>query len=744
MITADLVSYIRKQQERNIPKFLIISKLVKAGWIEEDIEEGFEKIEKEKEESSNPKIDTEIKSFEIKVKEGESFSDKYREPVGEGEPLAKIEIPIIKKELIAKVEEKPRVEVGEKKEQVNTSIELQELELTRGETKSDKPKVWIPMSVPVKEVLEQATEDNLVTQSKELLKPEEGKKEEIIESHIVTPSEQSNQDQKLKASTDAVVDEFVKTETLESKEETKRDYSLDNLPKIAVLTTYPKDVLRIKTDMEEEARQGTVFDPSPKKKISKWMIIIPVVIILLGVGVWTVVSGLVDIKNINIPFIKKDPRALILNNSKILSSLNSYKTETIVEVSFPSIASVSAGLLTGEAVTSQDKDTITLNAVGNVNQNEQGFLSDNSLLVKGTILQNFLNTNIKNDGTSLYVNIPDLSVLLKNNAPIPSVVKINEEEFSGIPSLFGPKAGTLLKKINLYKLLSSGISSYIDKDTLGTYDELIKGVEITEKGQESIKGVETYHYSVIPDRQLFKNLLTKIYDRFTMNLTDEEKEGISTIIGSTTVDSFDIWVGKGDNTIYQYNILLDIPLSKIVGLEDKSIGDNQVRISWKTTYFDFNIANEIVIPETSSSAADFIKSTKIEKMKNQVFSFSPLATNLYKAEKATGVKANNSGSCMSPASGSLFSPTGHPKSATLSVSPISLLLNEILTTTNGLGSCYSSASAWAFTIPLSDNYDPTAKIESYTSFYCIDSKGTTEELTSLPKGISCPSQTEAL
>jgi hypothetical protein len=329
--------------------------------------------------------------------------------------------------------------------------------------------------------------------------------------------------------------------------------------------------------------------------------------------------------------------------------------------------------------------------------------------------------------------------MLKENAPIPSVVKINEEEFSDIPSLFGPKAETLLKKINLYKLLSSGISSYIDKDTLGTYDELIKGVEITEKGQESIKGVETYHYSVIPDRQLFKNLLIKISDRFMMNLTTEEQDEITTIIGSTTVDSFDVWVGKGDNTIYQYNILLDIPLSKIVGLEDKSIGDNQVRISWKTTYFDFNVSNEIVIPETSSSAVDFIKSTKTEKMKNQVSSFSPLAINLYKAEKATGVKANTSGSCMSPATGSLFSPTGHPKSATLSVGPISLLLNEILTTTNGLGSCYSSPSAWAFTIPISDNYDPTATIESYTSFYCIDSKGTTKELTSLPKGTSCPS-----
>ena len=92
---------------------------------------------------------------------------------------------------------------------------------------------------------------------------------------------------------------------------------------------------------------------------------------------------------------------------------------------------------------------------------------------------------------------------------------------------------------------------------------------------------------------------------------------------------------------------------------------------------------------------------------------------------------------MLPTPGSLFSPNGHPKTSTLPVSAISLLLNDVLKTTNNLGSCYSTPNAWSFAVPLLDFYDSASTIENYSSFYCIDSTGKGEELPSLPKGITC-------
>ena len=376
-----------------------------------------------------------------------------------------------------------------------------------------------------------------------------------------------------------------------------------------------------------------------------------------------------------------------------------------------------------------------------ISQKNNKFISDNSINVRGSILENDIDSSIKNDGQFLYVDVPDLSKVFKESTPLPASVKLTEDEFALVPSLFGPKIENILNKVNLYRLLSSGISSYIDSNTLGSYDELINSVEITNKGEENIRGVGTYHYTINPDKQLFKNLLTKIVEKFAGRLSDIDYENLKMIISSTSVSSFDVWVGKGDNTIYQYNIKLDVPMTKILGFEDKSIGDNTLGVSLKVTYFDFNVPNEIISPEGYIDSNEFVKNTKLERMKEKVQSFSILANNLQKVEKKYGTTSNTKGSCMAPVSQSLFSPTGHPKASILQVSDISSLLNDILGVTNGIGSCYSTPTAWSFAIPLSDNYDPTYNVESYSSFYCVDNKGSDSILTSLPSSVSCQTPT---
>jgi hypothetical protein len=263
-------------------------------------------------------------------------------------------------------------------------------------------------------------------------------------------------------------------------------------------------------------------------------------------------------------------------------------------------------------------------------------------------------------------------------------------------------------------------------------------MDIVSKGEENIKGIDTYHYLINADRQLSKNLLNKIADNFILNLSDEDKNGLTNILGSVTISSFDVWIGKGDNSIYQYNVILDVPLSKIIGFEDKSIGDNTVSINWKTTYYDFNISNNILMPEESVAVTDFVNNINETKMRNDIYSFRQLASNLSKAEGSYGKNSNPSGSCINPTPGSLFSPTGHTKNTTDAVSSISKLLNNILGITNNAGFCYSTTKAWSFAIPISSNYDVSSlPPEGYTSFFCIDSTGTTQDLTASPNGVVC-------
>jgi len=361
--------------------------------------------------------------------------------------------------------------------------------------------------------------------------------------------------------------------------------------------------------------------------------------------------------------------------------------------------------------------------------------------IKSSLLQDYITTDIKNDDSELFVSVPDLKEIFDENAPEPSMVKINEQQFNLIPPLFSLPAETTLTKINLYKILSSGMSSYIDNGTLDVYDEFINNTEITEKGEETIKGTDTYHYSVNTNRQLAKKLLSKISKNFVSNLSESDMNGLDQILGSVTVESLDVWIGKGDNNIYQYDVVLDVPLSKIIGFEDKSIGDNLVSVNWKTTYYDFNVSNNIVMPDVSVDATDFVNNIKETKIKNDVSSFKQLSTNLFNIEKSYGNKSNGSGSCMKPISGSLFSPIGHVKSATSAIGSISLFLDDILKTTNNVGYCYSTTKAWSFTVPISDNYDSTTSLPGYKSYFCIDNTGFTADLTTPPTSVVCAPKT---
>ena len=605
-----------------------------------------------------------------------------------------------------------------KSKTINASIqtEVQTEQDIKEIPKIESVKIWTPMNVPI---VENKNKEELIPNliPKEFVDP-------VVITPVVSPITVAV----------PVLEEKkipVKIDTISSvSDEQPKSYQISDLPKIAMLSSYKKDLMSVSSVETKEV-------DIKKGKKSKWVVII-LVLFVVGLIIWLFLGGYIDVKNINLPFIKEDPKLLLLDNSKNLSSLKSYKTETNIEIIFPSFFNISAGLMSGEAVSSSEKDNISINTLGIINQNNNDLLSDNFVTVKGSILPDYITTDIKNNGSDLFVSVPDLSQILGDNAPKSSVIKINEAQFELIPSLFSEKIGNQLQKVNFYNILSSGMSSYINNETLNIYDEFINNADISEKGEEVIRGINTYHYFITVDRQLSKKLLNKIAEGFVLNLSDEDKNNLDSILGATTIDSFDVWVGKGDNNIYQYNVVLAVPLSKIIGFEDKSIGDNQIKIDWKTTYYDFNILSEIMMPKDSLEIEQFIKNINEMKTKNEVLSFKELALDLFKYEGSYGKKSNKEDSCMNPTSGSLFSPLGHSKNSVPAVSSISELLNKIMLKTNNNGFCYSTPKAWSFTIPMIDNYDPTSiPSPEEKPLFCIDSTGAIMSVASSPLGVVC-------
>lgn len=716
MTTEDLISYIKKQVAIGASRESITSKLVLVGWRREDIDEGFSVVEKANYPKDNvvetPVVPMQNKSE--KLVESPSV-DSYRESVfgnsNFSEPIEPNKIENIKGET------KQQDVFSQVGIEIEGGVSSDEELIPNLLPKTKKEEFIISPTAEIK-IPERYQDVNPTAQE---IKPVENKIEEVPQQ---LPT----------------ANELIKEENTNGVKEEAKVYQIKDLPKIAMISSYNRDIESMQSvdgvRVPREEKKAIPFIPQ-KKRSKRWIIFVVIIAILLGVS-FIFANNYFNIRNLGFSLIKKDPRVLLLNNSNTLSSLLSYKTETNVEISMPSFANISAGLVSGEAVSSLDKDTLSLNTIGRINKTSGGLMSDNFVTIKSSVLDNYITTDIKNNGTSIFISIPDLSQIVGESTSESIVVRANEDQAPLVSSIMPDSVKNRFTKINLYRILSQSISSFLDNETLDLYNQFINDAVITEKGEESIKGINTYHYIVNTDKQLSKKLLTKIFENLTYDLSDEDEANLSEITGATSISSFEVWVGKNDNNIYQYKVVLSVPLSKVLNFEDKSIGDNVINVDWTTTYYDFGVMNNIFMPEQFVTIDKFTKIMSDIQMKNDTSSFKQYATNMKNAEGSYGYKANGNGSCMNPTSGSLFSPTGHAKSALESVSSISLLLNKILEKTYGAGTCYSTPSAWSFAVPIADDYDPFSQTGGeYRSYFCIDSTGVTKDLPTPPTSVIC-------
>ncbi|NVN96944.1 hypothetical protein HXX01_01790 [Candidatus Nomurabacteria bacterium] len=495
----------------------------------------------------------------------------------------------------------------------------------------------------------------------------------------------------------------------------------------AMLSSYSQDIVS-SVKKEDEV---VVVGSSHKKKWALKLGIFLIVLVLIGGMVFAFVEGYIKIpgSNFNLFVVKKDPKATLLNGALAISKLKSFKTQTNINISSPSLSSITTGLSSGNAVNSntKDKDSISINAKGLVSNVNDKAVIDYTFNIKSSVLEEGLATNLKYNNGNVFFSVPDLTPILGEDAPKETTVSGPRSQLDLIIKELPAPTQDLIKRLDIYNIISMEVPLYVKNETAGIMKEFINTFEYIDKGEESINGIDTNHYEVTVTRASTKKLLSSFANLFVPQLSPDEKKNLDEAMGATSINSFEIWIGKNDDNIYQFKFTLNTPLSKVLGLNDSGIAGNEMKLDWMTTFYDLDVENKIVLPNGDVNIDGFIKNIHNIKTKNLLSSFKTDSL-LFKNAVGSFGKTNTQGSCTLPIAGSIFSPLGHPKGADTAVSSISTTMNSMLAITKNEGYCYSTPSAWAVEVPFAMNDKP---------FYCIDSTGARTTLETPITGIIC-------
>ncbi len=782
MITSDLIEYIKSQLNDNVSKELIISNLIEVGWKVEDINEGFASIEPIT--KIIQPVETVIKE-EVKLSEQpkeDKNTDPYREfpdgidiekenPYQVDNKADKNNVLETKAEPLITTEIKQEVYSNQSKKNITESLDQ----------KNQSFKVWTPSSIkPKEEIFPKLKEEkeelipkienkienfNLeleagdikpsttesISEVKKIEEKIEEKQEDIIP--IISKNRFDSGASLIKESVPKKIEEVVPVKpiinpvvnpmvvpvststvanTLKNvvqpiNNPVPVNTMKDVVPRNAIISSYSQDILAASKEKEE---------PKTKKKgIFIKIGILLIVLAIIGSMVFAFVEGYVKIPWVDWKYsvVKKDPKVFLLGASESLSELSSYKVETDIDISIPSLSSITTGLVNGESVNdSKDRDFILFNTKGIANR-AGGKLNFQYLTnISSSVLKNDIENDLKYDGKLLYASVPDLSEILKKDAPQKNNVSFTPDQLSLVVNEFSSATQNIIKKIDGYSISSGKIPLYVKTKIKSIFEEFINSLSFVEKGKETIHNVETYHYEITVDRQSTKKLLVSLSDLFVTSATDEQKKELDEMLGASSISSFDVWIGIEDNNLYQIKFTFNTPLSQILKLNDSGIAGNEMKIEWRTTYYDLNVPNNILMPEQSIDMETFVNEIKDTKIKNIISSFKPEANALKNSIGSYGLRTNPTGSCTNPNPGSLFSPLGHKKGSETAVGGIAEVMTSLLSVSSGAGSCYSTPKEWSISVPLYIRSE-----EESSKFFCTDSSGNSLVMTTPINGTFC-------
>lgn len=704
MINEELLSYIARQLKKGTSRDAIVSNLVGAGWKLEDVKEGFSNTDIYHEPLYDNSFD-EINLTQDNKKESFVVEEK-KEPIEDK-----------KKEIVQEIKienDKPEMSVVLDTEELPAP--LNEVPLKKEEPQSiPNSFVWIPKSVPIKEAkkeeIKQENKNNEIVE----------KKEPISET-IINSFTHQNKTEK---------DNLVPQNNPSIKISEVKDVS-----KIAMLSSYKTDSEFLLNKDDDKRSMGQ----NPKKKKHVGLLLFLFLLIILGALFFLYKEGIINLKfkkeNSSNIIDANSLSSVLLEKTNNLSSLKSYKTETSIDISSIAVFDILSGNVKDENPTTQ---SLNLNILSLVN--DSGLVSDNFITIKGTIIPDYITTDLKINGQDSYVSFPDLKQFKDKFSPQSGVVKINKEEFGLLPSLFSLESGERLNKVNLYKIFSNSLPSHVNNDVINLYNNFLSNENITDRGDDIVKGITSRRYSVSTDSQFAKDLLFFISKNFASeNLSLDDQNKLNDILNSSSISSLDVWVGK-DSDIYQYDIKIDFPLSKVLNIKDlEGTLKDKISISWRSTFYDFNVSNNIFIPSEFKIINEFNKDAKIAKIKNELVAFQEESKKVFEKNGSYGLKSNTLGSCANPTEGSIFSDVGHNETVLFNINLISNILKNVLNDTGGKSYCYSNSKAWSLAVPILNDYSQTNSVSSSSSpsYFCVDSTGVKDQFSYLTKGVSCP------
>lgn len=772
MVTNELIDYIKSELSNDVSKDLIISSLIEAGWYKEDIDEGFLSVEKgdeQKEEKIDPyrELPDEGDPLALKVKletaTEEETRDRLKIKINEevqNAPEVKI-TPIIGRRVyndvasIAStetpieynpVEEAPKIEniIVEPIPVINQpKIEniVVESAPVITEKKVEAPSVLTPTAVkPVEPTaleiysLELSKQKESIATPKEELPKKDSPVVNISSVNIQVNNEIKEQPKKVETATPApLVNKTASSVNSQNQFDIMPPLKKDAIKEVAAPVSVKPIINTIspvvkmsdvtnRSAMISSYRQDILASTVKEENISarlnrkntplKLGIIVVIITLIVGM-IFAFVQGYIKIPGAKASFfvVKNDPKEVLLGESSALSKFKSYKTETSVNISSPSLSNIAIGLSSGDVVNSKDTDSMSMNIKGQIN-NEN--ISDYIFDIDSSLLKNSISTNIKKDDTNMYMTIPDLSQIFGDDTPDPTTISFKRSQLSMIINELPVEIRDFIKKADVYNIISSEVPLYVENEMHFIFKDFIESLSFVNKGEEEIHGVNTNHYEVTATRAATKKMLSSLSDLFMTQLSPDEKTVLNDAIGASSISSFELWIGKNDGNLYQVKIVLNTPLSKVLKLNDSGIAGNEVKLDWTTTFYDFDVDNKINMPIGELDMDSFVKNIQNIKIKNLVSSLKSQSVLFKNAVGSYGKKSNPTGSCMTPESGSMFSPEGHNKGADTAVSSISGTMNSLLSITKNEGYCYSTPNAWALIVPLS-----TTPI----SYYCADSAG---------------------
>lgn len=719
MTTESLIDYIKKELNKNVSKELITSQLTGVGWHIDDIEEGFQKAiaTDQSEPKTPPLVVNQVNNIYKTDPYHESIDSSFESQFIKPQDFKKVETEVITDKV-----DSTNIYKESSKEEVKISPKIEQ------EVKEEiPPKIWIPKAInsvnnspsvfiskklePFKYELED-TEVLPILNPKKSVEPILEKTQDESFSKYREPIQPV---QPIQEEVKPVVES--KVEYYENKEPLKQEVPtmesmventnsiISNLPKKAMISSYSQDYMSA-NKLQQEVSQRK------KSSFFKWLIVLLIFVVLISV-IFAFSKGYIKIPDFGGSFIKKDPETIILNNAIKFSALTSYKVKTEATISLPLFANITSGLMSGSNVSSLEKEFFSYKIDGKVNKdNKTELFSDYDITLNSSMLKNEIKTNIKTNGLDSFISIPDLSMILDKNTPPQGVVLIPTKQIEIINIIIPEDVKEKMNNIDLTKLIPNSNSNYLNNQI--SFKDLVKDFEFIKIDNQKIHNINSEHYSINVDRESLKNILDGILEEVLATAPLDQKTKIKENLSAVSLKSLEFWIGKKDENIYKYKFSLTIPLSKIIGLEDKSIANSEVSFDLETTFYDLNVLNEKQIPSDFMTMSEFLQTIADIKIKNTVSSFIPLSNEIKNTLGNYGVKSNTTGSCINPESGSIFSPLGHAKGALTVVGKIADTMNSIVNKLSGDPQCFSTSKAWAISSPL---------VSDPNKYFCIDSVG---------------------